>query len=79
MVQVDASNIASYADYATLVSLFETGGMYIDIHNEQYPDGEIRGQFVAASTPEPAGVGVLALAAVLAASLRRPLRSRRPE
>jgi CHRD domain len=77
VVQIDASNIASYVDYATLVSLFDSGGMYIDIHDEQYPDGEIRGQFVAASIREPAGIGVLALAGVLAASLRRPSRSRR--
>jgi hypothetical protein len=61
-------------DYATLASLFETSGMYIDIHDELYPGGEIRGQFAAAPISEPAGVGILALAAALAGSAwrRRP-------
>ena len=74
VLHVDSGNIASYVDYATLVSLFETDGMYIDIHDELYPDGEIRGQFAAAPIPEPAGVGILALAATLAGSVWRRRR-----
>jgi hypothetical protein len=42
-----------------LVSFAETSGLYIDIHTEAYPDGEIRGQLVLAPVPEPASLLLL--------------------
>jgi CHRD domain len=38
-------------NFADLMSRAEHQGLYIDIHTERYPDGEIRGELVAA--PEP--------------------------
>jgi hypothetical protein len=51
-----------------LVDTFENGDMYIDMHTEEYPGDEIRGQF-AAAVPEPetyalmlAGLGLVGAA-----------------
>lgn len=76
VLNVDATNVTDYVDFPTLLALFQGGDMYIDIHTEMYPEGEIRGQFVAASVavPEPVGLGVLGLAGALAVSRRRSRR-----
>ena len=34
-------------DFARMINAFETGDIYIDIHTEIYPEGEIRGQLKA--------------------------------
>jgi hypothetical protein len=43
--------VYDHCDFADLVSRAEHQGLYMDIHTERYPDGEIRGELVAA--PEP--------------------------
>jgi CHRD domain/PEP-CTERM motif len=56
-----------FPDFASLVNAFVHDGVYIDMHTQLYPEGEIRGQLlVAASVPEPSslllfGSGVLGL------------------
>lgn len=72
VLTVDSNNVSSYVDFSTLLGLFEAGDMYIDIHTELHPSGEIRGQFLAAvvPVPEPAGLGMLGLAGAVAASIR---------
>ncbi len=81
VLNVGASNIGEYVDgnFATLLGLFESGDMYVDIHTQAHPEGEIRGQFVAAVLPEPSGIAGFAMAGALAASLGyRRLRRWRP-
>jgi hypothetical protein len=43
----------------TVVNGLLTGRTYANIHDAQFPGGEIRGQLIA--TPEPATLGLLAL------------------
>ena len=40
-------------DFADLLSRAEHGDLYIDVHTQTYPDGEIRGELVPAGVPEP--------------------------
>lgn len=48
---------------ATQVAELEAGLMYMNIHNAEFPGGEIRGQLIAA-TPEPASLGLILFGAV---------------
>jgi len=43
------------------VAELEAGLMYMNIHDAVFPGGEIRGQIVAATTPEPGSLLLLAL------------------
>lgn len=40
-------------DFADVLNRAEHGGLYIDIHTEAYPEGEIRGELVPVGVPEP--------------------------
>jgi hypothetical protein len=56
--------------FADLILALNLGDIYIDVHTEQYPSGEIRGQLGVAAVPEPstwammilgfAGIGFMA-------------------
>ena len=46
--------------FDSLLNTFLANGVYIDIHTQQYPEGEIRGQLMA-PVPEPASTGLLVL------------------
>lgn len=39
--------------------------MYLNVHDAEFPAGEIRGQILPAATPEPASWGLLALGVLL--------------
>jgi hypothetical protein len=39
--------------------------MYFNVHDAEFPGGEIRGQILPAATPEPASLGLLALGVLL--------------
>ncbi len=52
--------------------LLIAGGLYANIHNIEFPGGEIRGQLVAALVPEPESWLMLALGAIgVGAAVRR--------
>jgi len=53
----------------TVVAGMLAGNTYVNIHNAQFPAGEIRGQLVA--TPEPATLGLLALGLLGVAGMAR--------
>lgn len=59
---------------ATFLTGLEAGQAYINIHDADFPGGEIRGQLT--SVPEPSALGVLGLGAVaiVAAQRRRQAR-----
>ena len=58
-----------FPDFASLLAAFLLNGVYVDIHTEAWPDGEIRGQLLlTTATPLPAtlplftsGLGALGL------------------
>lgn len=61
----------NFAITAAQVAQLQAGNMYMNIHNAQFPGGEIRGQ-LAASVPEPASVGLMGMGfAVLMILARR--------
>jgi len=51
----------------------ENGLAYINIHNTVFPGGEIRGDILATSTPEPASLSLMTLALGGLVALRRRL------
>jgi hypothetical protein len=58
VLQLSATDGYGYPDFASLLDAFLADGVYLDVHTELYPSGEIRGQLVAA-VPEPTGLGLL--------------------
>jgi hypothetical protein len=72
---LDATDGHGYpGGFSALLGVFLADGVYIDIHTELYPLGEIRGQLLAPATvPEPASLGLmgLGLAALVALRQRR--------
>lgn len=59
------------AAFATLVSAFDTGRSYFNIHTTQFPGGEIRGFIHAIPEPETYALMLLGLGAVMVAARRR--------
>lgn len=58
VLQLSAGDGYGFPDFASLTDAFLRDGVYIDIHTELYPEGEIRGQLVA-PVPEPSTVVLL--------------------
>ncbi|HEY1469481.1 MAG TPA: CHRD domain-containing protein [Candidatus Acidoferrum sp.] len=56
------------------VAELEAGLMYMNIHDVEFPGGEIRGQILPASTPEPASLGLLGLGLLLMLLCARRMR-----
>jgi hypothetical protein len=52
-----------FAITAAQVASLEAGLMYMNIHDAEFPGGEIRGQLLAA-TPEPSSIGLIGLGLV---------------
>jgi hypothetical protein len=63
-LQLDASRFDptgqfGFTDFDALLSAFETDGLFLDIHTELYPGGEIRGQLLFSAIPEPTALTLL--------------------
>jgi hypothetical protein len=73
VLQLSAADGYGYPDFNSLVGAFLVNGVYLDVHTELYPAGEIRGQLLA-PIAEPATLALLSIGlAGLAASRRKIL------
>lgn len=60
--------------FADLILALNQGDIYVDMHTELRPAGEIRGQFALATVPEPSTLALLAPLAIVLAAFRRRFR-----
>jgi hypothetical protein len=77
VLQLSATDGYGFPDFASLVAAFFADGIYIDMHTELFPEGEIRGQLFAVSVPEPSTLSLLVGVVLLICQARR-FRDRTP-
>jgi hypothetical protein len=78
-VQVNIGNISGLTSPSigsTVISAAQIDQLratlwYVNVHTQQFPGGEIRGQVIPAAVPVPAGLPLLLTAGVALAALRR--------
>jgi hypothetical protein len=68
MLQLSATDGYGFPDFNSLVTEFQQGNIYLDIHTQLYPGGEIRGQFSEVAVPEPSTISLFFCACLLGAT-----------
>ncbi len=63
-----------FTDFNSLLNAFEQDGIYIDVHTQMFPGGEIRGQLMP-SVPELSTFSLLCLGLLVVAAMRRHRQS----
>jgi hypothetical protein len=74
VLQLSASDGYGFPDFNSLVTAFSQGGIYLDMHTQLYPEGEIRGQLSEVAVPEPSTISLFFCACLLGATLSRRLK-----
>jgi CHRD domain/PEP-CTERM motif len=57
----DTTGEFGFTDFDALLAAFKSDGLFLDIHTEAYPGGEIRGQLLFERAPEPTTLALLVL------------------
>jgi len=75
-LQLDASRFDpagqfGFTDFNALLAAFETDGLFLDIHTELYPGGEIRGQLLFNTVPGPSTLALLGFGLFGLSALRK--------
>ena len=70
VLQLSAGDGYGFADFNSLLDAFEQDGVFIDVHTQMFPGGEIRGQLMP-SVPEPSTLALLCLGVLVLGIARR--------
>lgn len=71
VLQLSATDGYGFPDFNSLVTTFSQGDMYLDMHTQLYPEGEIRGQLSEVAVPEPSTISLLLCACLVGAMFSR--------
>lgn len=67
----DPTGEFGFTDFDALLQALVTNGIFVDMHTERFPGGEIRGQLINQDLPEPATLALLGLGLLGTALSRR--------
>jgi len=70
----DPTGEFAFTDFDALLAAFKSDGLFLDIHTELYPGGEIRGQLLFNGVPEPTTLALLGFGLVGVVASRRRTR-----
>jgi len=71
VLQLSATDGYGFPDFNSLVIAFSQRDIYLDMHTQLYPEGEIRGQLSEVAVPEPSTISLLLCACLVGAMFSR--------